>query len=142
MLGPVPKEITLHQQSRVLEIEFDDGAHFRLSFEYLRVYSPSAEVRGHGPGQEVLQSGKKNVDIVALEPVGLYAVLPTFSDGHVSGIYSWECLYELGRDHAVLWSRYLERLQAAGKGREVLAESGSGTPAEHADHQHGHGCKH
>ena len=139
---PTPTDIKLHQKSRILEIAFADGKRFNLPYELLRVYSPSAEVRGHGPGQEVLQVGKKNVDIVSLEPVGLYAVQPTFSDGHVSGIYSWECLYELGRDQDVLWPRYLERLEAAGKGRDVVAESGTGLAAPGPGHHHGHGCKH
>ena len=93
---PTPTEIKLHQKSRVMEIAFDDGRTFRLPYEYLRVYSPSAEVRGHGPGQEVLQVGKRDVDIRSLEPVGSYAVQPTFSDGHATGIYSWDYIYELG----------------------------------------------
>ena len=116
--APTPTEITLHQKSRVLEIAFDGGERFELSFEFLRVHSPSAEVRGHGPGQEVLQSGKKDVDIVALEPVGTYAVQPRFSDGHATGIYSWDYLYELGTNRETLWREYLQRLQAAGARRE------------------------
>jgi DUF971 family protein len=118
---PIPTEIRLHQKSRVLEILFSDGAHYELPFEFLRVYSPSAEVRGHGPGQEVLQPGKKEVDISSLEPVGSYAVQPQFSDGHNTGIYSWDYLYELGADHAALWQKYLERLKAAGASREAAA---------------------
>jgi DUF971 family protein len=110
--------ITLHQKSRVLEIEFSDGRKFRLPYEYLRVYSPSAEVRGHGPGQEVLQVGKRTIEIRALEPVGSYAVQPQFSDGHNTGIYSWEYLYELGENQDKLWSQYLEKLAAAGASRE------------------------
>lgn len=109
-----PTEITLHQMSRVLDISFEDGAHFELPCEYLRVYSPSAEVRGHGPGQEVLQVGKEDVTIRDIEPVGHYAVRLSFSDGHDSGLYTWSLLYELGRDQAANWQRYLERLQAAG----------------------------
>lgn len=116
---PQPTELTLHQQSRVLEVAFDDGQRFRLPFEYLRVFSPSAEVRGHGPGQETLQTGKRLVEIVALEPVGHYAVQPRFSDGHDSGIYSWDYLYELGRDQATLWADYEARLAAANVDRDA-----------------------
>jgi DUF971 family protein len=101
----------------VLELAYDDGRRFRLSFEFLRVYSPSAEVRGHGPGQEVLQTGKRDVDITALEPVGSYAIQPMFSDGHNTGIYSWDYLYELGVDQEQLWADYLSRLEAAGSSR-------------------------
>ena len=115
---PAPTEIKLHQKSRVLEIAFSDGSRFELSYEFLRVYSPSAEVRGHGPGQEVLQAGKKDVDILSLEPVGSYAVQPHFSDGHATGIYSWDYLYELGVNHEAMWKSYLERLEAAGARRE------------------------
>jgi DUF971 family protein len=116
---PTPTEIKLHQKSRVLEISFSDGSRFELSYEFLRVYSPSAEVRGHGPGQEVLQSGKKDVDILSLEPVGSYAVQPHFSDRHSTGIYSWEYLYDLGTHRQSLWQAYLERLEAAGARREA-----------------------
>jgi DUF971 family protein len=112
-----PTEIKLHQKSRVLEISFEDGRSFRLPYEFLRVYSPSAEVRGHGPGQEVLQAGKRDVEIRSLEPVGSYAVQPVFSDGHSTGIYSWEYLYELGENQEALWAQYLERLAAAGASR-------------------------
>ena len=114
----IPTGITLHQKSRVLEIAFSDGRSFRLPYEFLRVYSPSAEVRGHGPGQEVLQTGKREVEIRALEAVGSYAVQPQFSDGHNTGIYSWDYLYELGESQDKLWSQYLERLAAAGASRE------------------------
>jgi DUF971 family protein len=114
----VATAITLHQKSRVMEIAFSDGRSFRLPYELLRVYSPSAEVRGHGPGQEVLQTGKRNVEIRSLEPVGSYAVQPQFSDGHNTGIYSWDYLYELGESQDQLWSQYLERLKAAGASRE------------------------
>ena len=114
----VPTLIELHQKSRVLEIEFNDGKHFRLPFEFLRVYSPSAEVRGHGPGQETLQVGKKEVEITAAEPVGMYAINFTFSDGHDSGIYSWEYLHEMGVNHDAMWHEYLDKLQAAGGKRE------------------------
>jgi len=114
-----PTDIKLHQKSRVLEITFDDGAHFELPCEYLRVYSPSAEVQGHGPGQEVLQVGKENVNITAITPVGNYAVQLDFDDEHNTGIYSWDTLYVLGRDREALWARYLERLEAAGHKRKA-----------------------
>lgn len=113
-----PIEIKLHQKSRVLEIAFADGKRFTMPFEFLRVYSPSAEVRGHGPGQEVLQIGKKDVDITAIEPVGAYAVQLVFSDGHDSGLYSWDYLYELGVNQGAMWSQYLRRMQDAGASRE------------------------
>ena len=112
-----PTEIKLHQKSRVLEIAFGDGKRFALPFEFLRVYSPSAEVRGHGPGQEVLQVGKKDVDITAIEPVGSYAVQLVFSDGHDSGLYSWDTLYDMGANQDTMWKHYLERMQAAGASR-------------------------
>jgi len=112
-----PTEIKLHQQSRVLEIAFDDGRSFRLPYEYLRVFSPSAEVRGHGPGQEVLQVGKKDVEIRQVEPVGSYAIQPTFSDGHATGIYSWEYLYQLGTEQEARWAGYLKQLEASGLNR-------------------------
>jgi len=118
---PQPTEITLHQASRVLEISFADGKTFRLPCEFLRVYSPSAEVRGHGPGQEVLQVGKKEVEITELEPVGLYAVRPKFSDGHDTGIYSWDYLYTLGVNQDEMWRRYLQRIAEAGASRESQA---------------------
>ena len=118
MIERVPTGITLHQKSRVLEIVFSDQRSFRLPYEYLRVFSPSAEVRGHGPGQEVLQVGKRAVEIRALEPVGSYAVQPQFSDGHNTGIYSWDYLYELGENQEKYWSQYLEKLAAAGASRE------------------------
>ncbi|HTI48269.1 MAG TPA: DUF971 domain-containing protein [Casimicrobiaceae bacterium] len=119
---PHPTEVKLHQASRVLEIAFDDGDTFRLPYEYLRVYSPSAEVRGHGPGQETLQIGKRDVTISSVEPVGHYALRPTFSDGHDTGIYSWEYLHELGVHHDEYWQRYLERLKAAGATRDPPAK--------------------
>lgn len=112
-----PTEIKLHQKSRSLEISFDDGAHFDLPCEYLRVYSPSAEVRGHGPGQEVLQVGKEQVNISAIDPVGSYAVRLHFDDGHNTGLYSWALLYELGAHQQEKWQAYLERLQRAGHAR-------------------------
>jgi DUF971 family protein len=115
---PIPTEIKLHQKSQVLEITFADGKCFRLPSEFLRVYSPSAEVRGHGPGQEVLQPGKKDVQIVAVEPVGQYAVQLRFSDGHDTGIYSWELLYDYGVRQEAMWQQYLKRLAQAGARRE------------------------
>src|SRR5689334_7393885 len=116
---PTPQSITLHGQSRVLEVGFADGSVFRLPFELMRVFSPSAEVQGHGPGQEVLQTGKRDVDVVNLEPVGNYAVKPTFSDGHDSGIYSWDYLYFLGSQQDELWRRYEQRLREAGVDRDA-----------------------
>lgn len=124
---PTPTDITVHQQSRVLEIAFSDGARFRIPFELMRVYSPSAEVMGHGPGQEVLQTGKREVGISALEPVGHYAIRPQFSDGHDSGLFSWDYLYQLGAQHDKLWADYEARLAAAGVGRDdtMPAKGGS-----------------
>jgi DUF971 family protein len=116
---PIPTEITLHKKSRTLELGFDDGSHYTMTAEFLRVYSPSAEVRGHGPGQETLQTGKRNVEITALDPVGNYAVQPTFSDGHNTGIYSWDWLHHLGTDHDALWADYLARLESAGASRDI-----------------------
>lgn len=116
---PIPTEIKLHQKSREMELTFSDGSNHRLSYEFLRVYSPSAEVRGHGPGQETLQTGKRNVEITALEAVGNYAVQPFFSDGHDSGIYSWDLLYKLATHKDELWADYLARLEAAGANRDV-----------------------
>lgn len=113
-----PIEITLHQQSRALEIAFDDGARYKLPYEFLRVYSPSAEVRGHGEGQEVLQVGKQHVGVVEVTPVGSYALKIAFDDGHDSGLYTWDYLYGLGRDREILWHNYLHRLEAAGASRE------------------------
>jgi DUF971 family protein len=116
--APAPVAITLHQISRVLEIEYADGKRFRLPAEFLRVFSPSAEVRGHGPGQEVLQTGKKEVEIVRVEPVGNYAVLLVFSDRHDTGIYSFDLLYDYGLEQEAMWAGYLERLTQAGASRE------------------------
>ena len=115
---PPPTEIKLRQKSRLMELVFPDGSRFELSYELLRVYSPSAEVRGHGAGQEVLQVGKRDVDISLLEPSGSYAVQPTFSDGHSTGIYSWDYLYWLGKNRETLWREYLGRLEQAGASRE------------------------
>ena len=115
---PRPTELHLHQVSRILDVTFEDGKTFTLPLEYLRVFSPSAEVRGHGPGQEVLQAGKRDVNVTAIDPVGVYAVKLVFSDGHDTGIYSWEYLYELGTRHDANWKTYLARLEAAGKSRD------------------------
>ena len=116
---PTPESITLHEKSRALELAFSDGARFRIPLELLRVCSPSAEVMGHGPGQEVLQTGKRDVTLVDLQPVGNYAIQPSFSDGHNNGIYTWAYLYELGRDQDALWQRYLQRLRDAGLDRDA-----------------------
>lgn len=132
---PLPTEIVLHKKSRLLEIAFDDSARFQLGFEFLRVYSPSAEVRGHGPGQEVLQLGKRDVDIVDLEPVGQYAIKPHFSDGHDSGLYSWDYLYELGAHQQELWAEYLRRLEAEGGSRDPAALPPP-APARSCGHRH------
>ena len=117
----LPEDIILHAVSRQLEIGFDDGARFTLDAEYLRVHSPSAEVRGHGVGNEVLQTGKKQVAITALEPVGHYAIQPTFSDGHSTGIFTWDYLHQLGTQQDVLWQQYLDKLAAAGRSRDADA---------------------
>jgi DUF971 family protein len=123
---PTPTTLTIHQKSRLLDITFDNGAAFSIPFELLRVYSPSAEVQGHGPGQETLQLGKRNVGINGVEPVGHYGVKPLFSDGHESGIFTWDYLYKLGNEHEQLWNDYLGRLQAAGfkgdTGRDPIPE--------------------
>ena len=117
--APTPQSITVHSQSKVLEVTFSDGAEFRIPFELMRVYSPSAEVAGHGPGQEVLQTGKRNVALAGLEPVGNYAVQPAFSDGHDTGIFSWDYLYFLGSQQDQLWADYTARLVAAGVDRDA-----------------------
>lgn len=116
---PLPQSLTVHGGSRVLEIAFSDGARFRIPFELMRIYSPSAEVQGHGPGQEVLQTGKREVQVVELEPVGNYAVKPTFSDGHDTGIFSWDYLYFLGSQQEQLWADYERRLGEAGVQRDA-----------------------
>lgn len=128
--APTPQSITVHKQSRVLEVGFSDGASFRIPFELMRVYSPSAEVQGHGPGQEILQTGKRNVGLLELEPVGNYAVKPVFTDGHESGIFSWTLLYELGSQQDALWAQYEQRLSAAGADRDTpMAIPGGGSHA-------------
>jgi DUF971 family protein len=133
---PAPESITLHGQSRVLEIGFADGSRFRIPYELMRVYSPSAEVQGHGPGQEVLQTGKREVDVRDLEPIGNYGVKPVFTDGHDTGIFTWEYLFFLGSQQAQLWQDYERRLKEAGVDRDApMAAAGHG-------HVHGHGCSH
>jgi len=133
MAGPdpqhIPVRIVVHQASRVLEIEYADGRGFRLPFEFLRVYSPSAEVRGHGPGQEVLQVGKAEVGIDSVEAVGNYAIQPRFSDGHATGIYSWDYLYRLGENHDAMWQDYLDRLEKAGESRHAAGSAAAGAEA-------------
>ena len=130
---PTPQDITLHGASRVLEISFSDGAVFRLPFELMRIYSPSAEVQGHGPGQEVLQTGKREVDLIDLEPVGNYAIKPTFSDGHDSGLFSWDYLYFLGKDQDKLWADYDKRLNQAGVKRDdPMPQAGGHSCASHS----------
>jgi DUF971 family protein len=129
--SPTPRDLTVHGQSRVLEVLFSDGAHFRIPFELMRIYSPSAEVQGHGPGQEVLQTGKRDVGLVSLEPVGNYAVQPTFSDGHDTGSFSWEYLYFLGSEQEKLWADYAKRLADAGVDRDAPMPE-----------KPGHGCAH
>ncbi|MGJ7544490.1 gamma-butyrobetaine hydroxylase-like domain-containing protein [Variovorax sp. LT1R16] len=127
--APTPQSITVHNTSKVLEVGFSDGASFRIPFELMRIYSPSAEVQGHGPGEEVLQTGKREVGLLELEPVGNYAVKPVFTDGHESGIFTWTLLYELGQKQDALWAEYERRLAAAGVDRDApMAPKG------------GHGC--
>ncbi len=129
--APTPQDITVHAQSRVLEVSFSDGAAFRIPFELMRVYSPSAEVAGHGPGQETLQTGKREVTLIALEPVGNYAVQPTFSDGHDSGIYAWDYLYFLGSQQEQLWADYERRLKEAGVERDTPMPEKAGSSCGH-----------
>ena len=124
--SPTPTALTVHSKSRLLEVSFSDGAEFNIPFELMRVYSPSAEVQGHGPGQEVLQTGKREVAVVELEPIGNYAVKPVFSDGHESGIFSWDYLYYLGSQQARLWDDYNRRLEAAGALRDAPMVKDSG----------------
>lgn len=133
---PDLSDIVLHRATRTLELRFADGSVFQLPAELLRVHSPSAEVQGHGPGQEVLQTGKREVDIVELEPVGNYAVKPVFSDGHDTGIFSWDYLYLLGSQQARLWAEYEQRLAAAGVDRDAPMAGKAG------GHVHGPGCAH
>jgi DUF971 family protein len=138
---PTPTELTVHQKSRLLDIAFDDGAAFSIPFELLRVYSPSAEVKGHGPGQEVLQVGKREVGISGVEPVGNYGIKPLFTDGHATGIYTWDYLYKLGSEQQALWQDYLQRLNAAGfagdAGRDPgVVLPGAPGPAKGCGHHH------
>lgn len=128
---PTPTDLTVHGQSRVLEITFSDGAHFRIPFELMRIYSPSAEVQGHGPGQEVLQTGKRDVELESLEPIGNYAVQPRFSDGHDSGIFSWDYLYFLGAKQEQLWADYERRLAEAGVDRDAPMKAKAGPACGH-----------
>ena len=129
---PTPVAVTVHQASRRLEVDFDDGASFRIPFELMRVYSPSAEVQGHGPGQEVLQTGKRKVDLEGLEPIGNYAVQPSFSDGHDTGLFSWDYLYFLGSEQAKLWADYESRLRQAGVERDApMPEKGGHACSSH-----------
>lgn len=128
---PQPTAITVHEHSRVLEVAFADGQSFKIPFELMRVYSPSAEVQGHGPGQEVLQTGKRDVVLSGLEAVGNYAVQPSFSDGHVSGIFSWDYLYFLGSQQEQLWRQYEERLRAAGIDRDAPMAAAAGASCGH-----------
>ena len=123
---PQPTAITVHETSRVLQVAFADGSEFRIPFELMRVYSPSAEVQGHGPGQEVLQTGKRAVRLLGLEPVGNYAVQPTFSDGHSTGIFSWDYLHFLGSQEEELWQKYEARLVAAGADRDTASAAAAG----------------
>ncbi|HSI58403.1 MAG TPA: DUF971 domain-containing protein [Ideonella sp.] len=125
--APTPTALTVHQASRVLEVGFSDGQTFRIPFELLRVFSPSAEVQGHGPGQETLQTGKRQVGIVGIEPVGHYAVKPTFSDGHDSGLYTWVYLYELGAQQEAYWRRYEDQLKAAHADRDAPMPAKAGS---------------
>ena len=130
--APTPTNLTVHSQSRVLEVSFSDGRNFRIPFELMRVYSPSAEVQGHGPGQEILQTGKREVELSGLEPVGNYAVQPAFSDGHTSGIFSWDYLYFLGSEQDKLWADYTARLNTAGVDRDApMVTSGGHACANH-----------
>jgi DUF971 family protein len=129
-----PTSITVHQRTRILEVGFDDGAGFRIPFELMRIYSPSAEVQGHGPGQEILQTGKRDVEVTALEPIGNYAVLPRFSDGHDTGIFSWDYLYFLGSQQDDLWRKYEERLAKEGVARD--APMGGAAAASSCGHSH------
>jgi DUF971 family protein len=128
---PTPEAMTVHGQSRVLEVSFSDGAQFRIPFELMRIYSPSAEVQGHGPGQEVLQTGKREVELTSLEPVGNYAVQPRFSDGHDTGIFSWDYLYFLGSQQDQLWADYEKRLKAASASRDAPMPEKAGHACGH-----------
>ena len=129
--APLPQDIVVHQQSKLLELVYEDGRSYQLPFELLRVWSPSAEVRGHGPGQETLQSGKRDIGIINIEQVGHYAVKPTFSDGHDTGIFTWDYLYELCLKKDVMWQTYLDKLKAAGIDRDTLMIKDAGHSCGH-----------
>lgn len=129
---PVPTTLIVHGKSRVLELQYEDGSSYRLPFELLRVCSPSAEVQGHGPGQQVLQTGKRDVGIERLDPVGNYAVQPVFSDGHDSGIFTWDYLYTLAVGQMAIWQDYLDRLNAAGKSRDDPMSAAAGACGGHS----------
>lgn len=130
--APNPTELTVHQQSKVLEIAFEDGQRFRIPFELMRVYSPSAEVAGHGPGQEVLQTGKRHVGIQDVRAIGAYAIQPTFDDGHETGIFTWDYLYHLGQEETRLWADYEARCAAAGRDRDdPMPQAASGGACGH-----------
>ena len=137
-----PTALTVHNKSKVLDIEFDDGAAFTIPFELLRVYSPSAEVMGHGPGQEVLQVGKREVGIAAMDPVGNYAVQPTFTDGHNTGLFTWDYLYKLGSEKTALWMTYMDRLHASGFEGDTGREPGRSLTGPSTGHVHGPSCGH
>jgi DUF971 family protein len=137
-----PTALTVHNKSKVLDIEFDDGAAFTIPFELLRVYSPSAEVMGHGPGQEVLQVGKREVGIAAMDPVGNYAVQPTFTDGHNTGLFTWDYLYKLGNEKDALWATYMDRLHASGLEGDTGREPGRSLTGPSTGHVHGPSCGH
>ena len=139
---PNPLDLAVRQKSRVLDITFDDGSAFSIPFELMRVYSPSAEVKGHGPGQEVLQLGKREVGMLGLEPVGNYAVKPEVDDGHASGIFTWDYLYKLGSEQGVMWQAYLERLHAAGFEGDSGREPGTVLPGSNAAPKSGCGHSH
>jgi DUF971 family protein len=139
---PIPTEIKVQQKSRLLDVSFNNGRQFSFTFEFLRVLSPSAEVRGHGPGQETLQVGKRDVDVTRVEPVGAYAVKPVFSDGHESGIYSWDYLYLLGENQAELWADYLAKLSAAGASRDPSATPPAKAATSGCGSSGGGGCGH
>ena len=131
---PIPSEIKLHQKSRRLELIYENGENYSLDFEYLRVYTPSAEARGHGVGQETLQTGKRDVDVERIEPVGTYALRLVFSDGHDSGLYSWDLLYNLGKHHDELWQEYLNQIETQGMSRDL--DSTSRQAASSCGHHH------
>ncbi|MFS2005232.1 gamma-butyrobetaine hydroxylase-like domain-containing protein [Duganella sp. CT11-25] len=137
-----PIALTVHNKSKVLDIEFDDGAAFSIPFELLRVYSPSAEVMGHGPGQEVLQVGKREVGIAAMDPVGNYAVQPTFTDGHNTGLFTWDYLYKLGHEKDALWATYMDRLHASGFEGDSGRATGVSLTGPSTGHVHGPACGH